>query len=247
MPYSFTSAAATSSCVESGLLAQSRRSAPPSRSAMARFAVSVVTCRQAVMRMSRSGFSCSNRSRMRARTGISRAAHSIRCTPWGASEWSAISLGTVMHTSGAAEFFCAVLASAWRAGQVRGKATRLSFAPERHEGPIILPPADSRAQPPDLGAESRNVPACRTRLDQLTHLPVAEPCIRSDCRRVLRVHCQDDVVAVFKQCFGDGARHCRREPPAAERGMREDVAHNRHPLLLVHHMRAGDCHQPSFV
>ena len=45
MPYSATSAAAVSSCVLSGLLAHSDTSAPPSLSASARLAVSVVTCR----------------------------------------------------------------------------------------------------------------------------------------------------------------------------------------------------------
>ena len=44
-------------------------------------AVGVVTCRQAVMRMSWSGFSRWKRSRMSLRTGISRAAHSMRRTP----------------------------------------------------------------------------------------------------------------------------------------------------------------------
>ena len=46
-----TSAAATSSCVESGFDAQSDDSAPPAFSVRARFAVSVVTCRQAEMRI----------------------------------------------------------------------------------------------------------------------------------------------------------------------------------------------------
>ena len=50
MPYSATSAAATSSCVLSGFDAQSAMSAPPSRSAIIRFAVSVVTCRHAPTR-----------------------------------------------------------------------------------------------------------------------------------------------------------------------------------------------------
>ena len=45
-----TSAAATSSCVESGFEAQSRTSAPPAFSVRARLAVSVVTCRHAEMR-----------------------------------------------------------------------------------------------------------------------------------------------------------------------------------------------------
>jgi hypothetical protein len=50
MSYSSTSAAATSSCVDSGFDAQSTTSAPPALRVRARFAVSVVTCRQAEMR-----------------------------------------------------------------------------------------------------------------------------------------------------------------------------------------------------
>ena len=50
MPYSSTSAAATSSCVDSGLEAQMTTSAPPACSVRIRFAVSVVTCRQAETR-----------------------------------------------------------------------------------------------------------------------------------------------------------------------------------------------------
>ena len=50
MPSCLTSAAATSSCVLSGLEAQSRTSAPPAWSVFIRLAVSVVTWRQAVTR-----------------------------------------------------------------------------------------------------------------------------------------------------------------------------------------------------
>ena len=50
MSYSSTSAAATSSCVESGFDAHSTTSAPPAFSVRMRFAVSVVTCRHAAMR-----------------------------------------------------------------------------------------------------------------------------------------------------------------------------------------------------
>ena len=50
MSYSWTSAAATSSCVDSGFDAQSTTSAPPAFSVRARFAVSVVTCRHAEIR-----------------------------------------------------------------------------------------------------------------------------------------------------------------------------------------------------
>jgi hypothetical protein len=50
MSYSETRAAATSSCVESGLEAQRTTSAPPALSVRMRFAVSVVTWRQAETR-----------------------------------------------------------------------------------------------------------------------------------------------------------------------------------------------------
>src|SRR6476646_6268981 len=84
MSYSSTSAAATSSCVESGLDAQRTTSAPPADNVRARFAVSVVTCRHAEMRCPASGCSRSKRSRIAASTGICRSAHAIRRTPSGA-------------------------------------------------------------------------------------------------------------------------------------------------------------------
>src|SRR6059058_1094904 len=86
--YSATSAAATSSCVESGFEAQRTTSAPPAWSVRMRFAVSVVTWRQAEMRWPASGCSLSNRSRIAASTGICRSAHSMRRTPSGASAMS---------------------------------------------------------------------------------------------------------------------------------------------------------------
>src|SRR5690242_2985646 len=64
MPYSATSAAATSSCVESGLLAASVTCAPPALSVRIRLAVSVVTWRQAPTRRPSSGRSRSRRSRL---------------------------------------------------------------------------------------------------------------------------------------------------------------------------------------
>src|SRR3954468_20809873 len=85
MSYSSTSAAATSSCVDSGFDAQSTTSAPPAFSVRIRFAVSVVTCRQAEMRYPSSGFSRSNRSRISVSTGICRSAHMMRRTPSEAS------------------------------------------------------------------------------------------------------------------------------------------------------------------
>src|SRR5260221_11732591 len=82
------SEAVTSSCVESGFEAHSTTSAPPSRSAIARFAVSLVTCRQAEARKPFSGFSVAKRLRMISSTGICCAAHSILRLPASASEIS---------------------------------------------------------------------------------------------------------------------------------------------------------------
>src|SRR5436190_21206983 len=81
MSYSSTSAAATSSCVESGFEAHSTTSAPPACNVRMRLAVSVVTCRHAAIRYPASGCSRSKRSRIAASTGICRSAHSIRRFP----------------------------------------------------------------------------------------------------------------------------------------------------------------------
>src|SRR4051794_12741154 len=72
---------ATSSCVESGLAAQTETSAPPCCSARTRFAVSAVTCRHAAMRTPSSGLSAANRSAMDRRTGICPPAHAMRGSP----------------------------------------------------------------------------------------------------------------------------------------------------------------------
>ena len=85
MPYSATRAAATSSWVESGLLAQQKTSAPPALSARSRFAVSQVMCRHAPRRCPLSGSSFAKRSRMIRSTGICRSAHSIRLRPAAAN------------------------------------------------------------------------------------------------------------------------------------------------------------------
>src|SRR5438094_7913735 len=85
MPWSCTSDAAAASVVDSGLEAQSTSSAPPAFSVIARFAVSVVTCRQADRRWPLRGCSRLKRSRICCRTGISCAAHSIMRRPSSAS------------------------------------------------------------------------------------------------------------------------------------------------------------------
>src|SRR5919107_1845337 len=86
-----TSAAATSSWVVSGLAEQSATSAPPAVSACIRLAVSAVTWRQAATFTPSSGCSARKRSRIERRTGIWPSAHSIRASPWGASDGSAMS------------------------------------------------------------------------------------------------------------------------------------------------------------
>ncbi len=74
-------------------------SAPPALSVRIRFAVSVVTWRQAETRYPDSGFSRSNRSRMAASTGMCRSAHSMRRTPSGASARSLTSKRFVVAIS----------------------------------------------------------------------------------------------------------------------------------------------------
>src|SRR5579864_7927554 len=88
--------AATSSWVDSGLLAQTVTSAPPAWSVRIRLAVSLVTCRQAATRIPASGFSSLKRWRIIARTGISWSAHSMRSLPAPARRGLATSDGTVV-------------------------------------------------------------------------------------------------------------------------------------------------------
>src|SRR3990172_10923599 len=82
MPKSLTSEAATSSCVERGFEAQRTTSAPPALRVMARFAVSVVTCRQAAILTPLRGFFLEKFSFMRLKTGMSISAHSILFLPF---------------------------------------------------------------------------------------------------------------------------------------------------------------------
>src|SRR5207248_1970004 len=102
MPSSI-SAAATSSWVESGFEAQSVMSAPPACSVVIRKAVSLVTCRQAETRIPLSGFCLRNLSAMLARTGIDRAAHSMRPWPFWASFMSFTSCGRFILATAIAE------------------------------------------------------------------------------------------------------------------------------------------------
>src|SRR5579864_445065 len=85
IPWSATRDAAAASVVDSGLEAQSTRSAPPALSVIARLAVSVVTCRQAASRWPLRGCSRLKRSRICCNTGISCADHSIKRWPSAAS------------------------------------------------------------------------------------------------------------------------------------------------------------------
>src|SRR5512137_1892201 len=82
MPRSFAHHAATSSCVESGLEAHRRTSAPPALRVLMRLAVSAVTWRHAAMRIFARGFSFLKRSVMDASTGICLPAHSVLTAPW---------------------------------------------------------------------------------------------------------------------------------------------------------------------
>src|SRR2546426_3202277 len=91
MPWSRTRRPATCSCVERGLEAPSATPAPPACRVPARFAVSVVTWRQAATRFPASGRSRANRSRSCRNTGIDRSAHSVRRRPPSASRMSLMS------------------------------------------------------------------------------------------------------------------------------------------------------------
>src|SRR6516165_8500238 len=105
MSYSFTSAAATSSWVESGFDAQQNTSAPPALSVRSRLAVSQVMCRHAPRRCPLSVSSLEKRSRIRRRTGIWRSAHSIRLKPadarprsWTSYSCTACAAGRALDT-----------------------------------------------------------------------------------------------------------------------------------------------------
>src|SRR5262252_5915089 len=101
MPKSATSEAATSSCVLSGFEPHRNTCAPPACSVRARFAVSVVTCRQAPMRRPLSGRSFAKRARIARSTGMWRSAHSMRALPSFASfmsfTWPAVSAGALLR------------------------------------------------------------------------------------------------------------------------------------------------------
>src|SRR5947208_3048615 len=124
MSYSFTSAAAVSSCVESGLEAHNASCAPPARSVSMSTAVSVVTCRHAPRRMPLSGCSLAKRSRTCLKTGIDCSAHSILSRPAAACEMSLTSCSTMLRF---------VLSSPMRARIMRSQAS----SPLR---PAALPP-----------------------------------------------------------------------------------------------------------
>src|SRR5262249_28904251 len=92
-------AAATSSWVESGFDPHRNTCAPPACSVRARFAVSVVTCRQAEIRRPLSGRSFANRERIARSTGMWRSAHSIRALPSFASFMSFTSPAVAVATA----------------------------------------------------------------------------------------------------------------------------------------------------
>src|SRR5215472_17825207 len=106
--------AATSSCVDSGLLAHSATSAPPATSAFTRFAVSVVTCKHAPKRKPLNGLSLANRSPIAASTGMLWADQAMRRRPSGAR------LGSLMSYAGADALVCVVD----KAGFLRGDSCR---------------------------------------------------------------------------------------------------------------------------
>src|SRR5689334_19448817 len=100
-PCRSTSAAATSSCVDSGFDAHRATSAPPASSVRTSPAVSAVTWRHAPTTRPSSGRSRSKRSRTCRRTGICSSAHSIRAWPASlrpgsaTSEWEVFAMDLV--------------------------------------------------------------------------------------------------------------------------------------------------------
>src|ERR1700693_1968237 len=92
IPCCAASAAATASLVERGLEAHSATSAPPALSVSIKLAVSLVTWRLPARLSPLSGCSCTNRARISVRTGISRAAQSMRSWPCAARSRSLTSL-----------------------------------------------------------------------------------------------------------------------------------------------------------
>src|SRR3954453_15025265 len=95
--------------MDSGLEAQSAISAPAARSVIMRFAVSVVTWRQAERRTPLSGCSLANRARICRSTGMDRSAHSARRRP---SSARAISLMSCLATA-----VCTLMGSSARGRQ----------------------------------------------------------------------------------------------------------------------------------
>src|SRR6187431_82408 len=168
MSYTSTSAAATSSCVESGFDAHRTTSAPPAASVRARFAVSVVTCRHAEMRCPASGCSRSKRSRIAASTGICRSAQAIRRTPSGASARSFTSCRCVVAINPLFELVVCCQVSGCVDGE---QALVLALLPVDPGGERLVGPRDVRPCEPGLDrrAERRlaSEPKRELELDEL--------------------------------------------------------------------------------
>ncbi len=80
-----TRAAATSSCVESGLLPVIYISAPPAASTLQRYAVLASKCIERAIFLPANGFVCENSSSKLRRSGQFLRTHSILCPPEGES------------------------------------------------------------------------------------------------------------------------------------------------------------------
>src|SRR3984893_2901614 len=168
MPYSLTSAAATSSWVESGLEAQHSTSAPPALSVRRRLAVSVVIWRQALKRWPRSGFSLAKRSRMSRSTGICSSAHSILCRPASASPRSRTSWGRARPLRDATDAALRLLAFASIYSSPNFKGRAYASAPRARDWhPMVLLLAAAVA--PECAAQ---------RVDHIGLLPRKEPVVR---------------------------------------------------------------------
>ncbi len=242
IPNDSTSAAAVTSCVESGFDAARYTSAPPAFSVRIRLAVSVVTWRQAPMRRPASGRSRSKRSRIWRRTGISRSAHSMRRRPSAARERSVTSCGTCVVAS----VIGVPLAGRRRtAGRrvglvVVGGAARVLDGVARGGGVGLLARA-AREQPAERGGEvgpGRGGAADQPLLEPGV-LGVAEAQVRLDRGRVVGSHVEHDLVAVPEQLRRHRGRHRLGIAPPAMVGVREHVADDGQAGVARDHVRAG--------
>ena len=212
-----------------------RPRAPPAASVRTRFAVSVVTCRQAAMRRPARGRSRVKRSRIRRRTGISRSAHSIRRTPSSARPRSVTSWG-----GRAVEF----VMGGGLSGVSGGRAACGSADYARG-------PGASAEEPLEVGAASARarLPTRRRAVDEPlleAHvLAVAQLAVCLERRRVVGADVEHHLVAEPEQLGGHRTGDRRRvaAPPVVDVG--HHVAHDAQARLGRDDVRPGSRHEAA--